>query len=102
MSKTKRTADAIEIIENRLKNDPELASMVEEERRKLGMAEKIRAARNSAGLTQKEVARLTGCAQSSIARLESGDYDRLSLNVLLKVTSALNCRMFFDLMPVGK
>ncbi|MDP8240285.1 MAG: helix-turn-helix transcriptional regulator [Candidatus Hatepunaea meridiana] len=78
MSKTKRTADAIEIIEHRLKDDPELALMVEEERRKLGMAEKIRTARNKAGLTQKEVARRTGCAQSSIARLESCEYERLS------------------------
>ncbi len=101
MPTIKRTTDAIKIIEHSLLEDPELAAMVEEERKKLKLAEKIRDARQKAGLTQVQVARRIGSTQSAIARLECGAYERLSLSTLLKVSLALNCRMHFELEPVG-
>ncbi len=87
--KAKFTTDAIEIIRHHLAQDPELAAMVEEERERLAIADRLRSAREKAGLTQEELGRRIGTTQSAIARMESGRYERLTLNTLLKVRSAL-------------
>ena len=96
----KITNDAVEILKNRIKQDPELANYVEEERKRLMLAEKIRQARHESGLSQKEVARRIGTTQSAVARLESGNYERLSLSTLIKVTHALNRRLSLEILPV--
>jgi len=44
------------------------------------------------GFTQQELAKRVGTKQSAIARLESGTYNP-SLNLLKKVTRALNARL---------
>ena len=98
--KTKTTNDAVEILQRRLDQDPELASYVEEERRRLNLADKIRKARMEAGLSQAEVAKRIGTTQSAVARLENGNYERLSLSTLLKVTRALNRRMSLEIEPI--
>ena len=98
--KTKTTNDAIEILQRRIDQDLELASYVEEERRRLNLAEKIRKARMEAGLSQADVARRIGTTQSAIARLESGNYERLSLSTLLKVTRALKYRIKLEIEPI--
>jgi len=83
------TVSASELRREQLEADPELAAMVEEERRKLEIGFKIQRMRQAAGLTQTQLARMVGTAQSAIARIESGEYERLSLTTLLKVTHAL-------------
>ena len=98
--KSKTTNDAIEILQRRIDQDLELASYVEEERRRLNLAEKIRKARMEAGLSQADVARRIGTTQSAIARLESGNYERLSLSTLLKVTRALKYRIKLEIEPI--
>ncbi len=87
--KTETTSDVGEMIRRRIAQDPELAAMVEEERENLAIAEKLRAARAKAGLTQAELGRRIGTTQSAIARMESGNYERVTLNTLRKVRSAL-------------
>jgi len=89
----KTTTDVIEILKRRLSQDRTLARLVEEERRRLKLAERIHEARQAARLSQKELAERIGSTQSAIARLESGEYERLSISTLLKVTLALNCRL---------
>ena len=54
--KTKITNDAIEILKHRIDQDHELASYVEEERRRLNLADKIKKARMEAGLSQSDAA----------------------------------------------
>ena len=90
----------MEILKDRIAKDEELAFYVEEERKRLMLAEKIRQARRESGLSQKEVAKRIGTTQSAIARLESGSYERLSLNTLIKVTRALNRRLSLEILPV--
>ena len=96
----KITYDAVKILKDRISQDPELAYFVEEERKRLMLAEKIRQARHESGLSQKEVARRIGTTQSAVARLESGNYERLSLSTLIKVTHALNRRLSLEILPV--
>lgn len=50
-------------------------------------------ARNKAGLTQKDLAKLVGTTQSVIARLEDADYDGHSLRMLNRIAAALNKRI---------
>jgi len=93
------TTDAVEILKDRVAQDPELAFYVEEERKRLMLADKIRQARQESGLSQKDVAKRIGTTQSAVARLESGNYERLSLSTLIKVTRALNCRINLEILP---
>ena len=95
----KITYDAVKILKDRISQDPELAYFVEEERKRLMLAEKIRQARHESGLSQKEVAQRIGTTQSAVARLESGNYERLSLSTLIKVTRALNRRLSLEILP---
>ncbi len=98
MTKTrKKTTDAIIILKHRLSQDRTLATLVEEERKQLKIAEKIHEARQAAGLSQEDLAKMIGSTQSAIARLESGEYERLSISTLLKVSLALNCRLKVEL-----
>lgn len=50
-------------------------------------------ARNKAGLTQKDLAKLVGTTQSVIARLEDADYEGHSLSMLSRIAAALNKRV---------
>ena len=97
---TKPTTDAIEILERIESKDPELATLVEVELRKFRIAEKIRQAREKAGLSQKELAKRINTTQSVVSRLESSGYERFSLNTLIKIATALNCNIRLDLEPI--
>lgn len=97
---TKPTTDAIEILERIESKDPELAALVEVELRKIRIAEKIRQAREKAGLSQRELAKRINTTQSVVSRWESSDYERFSLNTLIKIAAALNCNIRLDLEPV--
>ena len=84
-----KTVDALEILRKEVEADPELAVMVEEERKKLQLGMTLLELREKAGLTQTQLARRIKSSQPAVARMESGDYERLSLTTLLKVSSAL-------------
>lgn len=53
---------------------------------------RLRALRESAGLTQAAVGARLGTTQSAIARLEAGGGERLTLRMLARVAAALGCR----------
>ena len=97
--KATRTSDAVEILKHHVAQNPELAALVEEERRRLKIADKIHEARLRAGLSQKELAKRIGATQSSIARLETGEYERLTESTLLKASLVLNCHLNLELEP---
>ncbi len=98
--KIKETTDAVEILQRHISQDPELVTLVEEERQRLNLADKVRSARQASGLSQQELAQMIGSTQSTIAGLESGDYERLSISTLLKVSLSLNCHLRFELEAV--
>lgn len=60
----------------------------EEERQRIGQA--VAALRTSKGLTQRDLAELTGLTHGHIGRIETGRYS-LTLDTLAKVAAALGC-----------
>lgn len=62
------------------------------------IAEQVAQQRKARGLSQKELAELTGTTQSAIARLESGGRPP-RIDTLLRITEALDCELIVDLRP---
>ena len=57
------------------------------------LAQSLISARLKKGWTQAELARRAGMQQPNIARLEGGNYDRVSLPTLKKVARALGAKI---------
>jgi transcriptional regulator with XRE-family HTH domain len=62
------------------------------------IAENVSARRKGLGLSQKELAELTGTTQSAIARLESGGRPP-RIDTLLGIAEALDCDLTVELRP---
>jgi transcriptional regulator with XRE-family HTH domain len=62
------------------------------------IAEQVVEQRKARGLSQKELAELTGTTQSAIARLESGGRPP-RIDTLLNIAEALDCELIVDLRP---
>ncbi len=95
----KKTSDAVEILDNMMRDDPELQEMAAEARVNAEVAQLIYDARTGAGLTQKQLADLVQTTQPVIARLEDADYDGHSLTMLQRIAAALNQRLQINLIP---
>jgi transcriptional regulator with XRE-family HTH domain len=65
------------------------------------IAERVADQRKSRGLSQKELAELTGTTQSAIARLESGGRPP-RIDTLLRIAEALDCELIVELRPRTK
>lgn len=57
--------------------------------KEFSIAREVLDLRKKRNLTQKELATLIGTSQPAIARLESGNYENISLSFLKKVAAAL-------------
>lgn len=97
-----KTADALKIIDQMVGPDKELRDLMDAESVNVHVARMIYDARNKAGLTQKELAKLVGTTQSVIARLEDADYEGHSLNMLNRIAAALNKRIDIRFLPQRK
>ncbi|MEX2645368.1 MAG: helix-turn-helix transcriptional regulator [Gaiellaceae bacterium] len=62
------------------------------------IAEEVADRRQSLGLTQKELAHLTGTTQSAIARLERGGRPP-RIDTLMRIAEALDCDLIVRLEP---
>jgi transcriptional regulator with XRE-family HTH domain len=62
------------------------------------IADQVAEQRRARGLSQKELAELTGTTQSAIARLESGGRPP-RIDTLLGIAEALDCDLTVDLRP---
>jgi transcriptional regulator with XRE-family HTH domain len=62
------------------------------------IAEQVSDQRKALGLSQKELAELTGTTQSAIARLESGGRPP-RIDTLLGIAEALDCDLTVELKP---
>lgn len=65
------------------------------------IAEQVTEQRRARGLSQKELAELTGTTQSAIARLESGGRPP-RIDTLLRIAEALDCELIVELRPRTK
>jgi transcriptional regulator with XRE-family HTH domain len=64
----------------------------------LGVARQVTEQRQARGLSQRELAELTGTTQSAIARLESGTRPP-KIDTLLRVANALDCELDVTFRP---
>ena len=62
------------------------------------IADQVATRRRALGLSQLELARLTGTTQSAIARLESGQRPP-RIDTLLRIASALDAELAVELRP---
>src|SRR3712207_2512618 len=62
------------------------------------IAERVSEERRARGLSQHELASLTGTTQSAIARLESGARPP-RIDTLLRIAEALDCELVVELRP---
>ena len=62
------------------------------------LAEQVAQQRKARGLSQQELAELTGTTQSAIARLESGGRPP-RIDTLLRIAEALDCELAVELRP---
>src|SRR6266550_4625859 len=102
-TKRKKTRDAIEII-HRLyfEGKPEMMALLEEVRANDEVARKIYDLRTSAGLTQRQLAKLVGTTASVICRLEDADYEGHSLAMLQRIAAALQQRVEIRFVPLRR
>ena len=88
-SETKKTTDAVAILDRMAGGSPELRRFTEEARVNAAVAQLIYAARTKAGLSQADLAERIGTKQSVISRLEDADYEGHSLSMLHRIAAAL-------------
>ena len=62
------------------------------------IADQVVEQRKARGLSQRELAELTGTTQSAIARLESGGRPP-RIDTLLRIADALDCTLLVELQP---
>ncbi len=92
-TKHRRTNSAKRILDGITGADPEVREAIETQKLNSTVAEMILAAREKAGLTQGQLAKMVGTTQSVISRLEDADYDGHSLSMLRRIAEALNQRV---------
>ena len=66
----------------------------------LNVGEKVRGAREVAGLSQRELATRMGTSQAAVARLEAGDLNA-KLTMLQRAATAMNLTVSIELAVVG-
>ena len=103
MAKRKRsgTTDAVQILYRRYyKGRPARLKALQAARTGDTVARKLIALRLSAGLTQRQLAKLVGTSASAICRLEDAEYEGHSLAMLSRIASVLKQRVEIDFVPV--
>ena len=92
-TKRRKTSNANRILDRITGRNPALREAIETQKLNTTVAEMILAAREKAGLTQSQLAKLVGTTQSVISRLEDADYEGHSLTMLRRIAEALNHRV---------
>jgi ribosome-binding protein aMBF1 (putative translation factor) len=99
----KTTSDAVEILHRRVyEGKPARMKNLEEARANEEIARKIHELRETAALTQTQLAKLIGTTASVICRLEDADYEGHSLAMLRRIAGALNLRVEIRFIPVRR
>ncbi len=89
MSGKKTTSDVLKIIDMQMADNRGLRELVERGTVNARVAQVIYDAREEAGLSQRELAKLVGTSHSTIVRLEAADYIGHSLTMLTRIAAAL-------------
>jgi len=101
-SETKKTTDAVAILDRMAGESAELRRLTAEARVNAAVAQLIYAARTKAGLSQADLAERIGTKQSVISRLEDADYEGHSLSMLHRIAAALGQCIEIRFLPPAK
>ena len=82
-----------EYVEQRARKSPTYRKAYARALQQIDLALLVREMRENAGLTQTELARKVGTAQSVIARLEDAEYTGHSLTMLERIAAACGVRL---------
>lgn len=94
MGKAKMTTDGVKLLhEWFVRGNAEMERLLDEERKNAEIAARIRALRTSAGLSQRQLAKIVGTTASVICQLEDADYEGHSLSMLRRIGAALGHRV---------
>jgi ribosome-binding protein aMBF1 (putative translation factor) len=93
MAKTTRKQDALDLHLERMGIDPRRDRDLARFARDIKIAEMIHAARQAAGLTQRQLAEAIGTKQQVISQLEDADYRGHSLSMLQRIAQALDLEL---------
>lgn len=99
MSKTQRntgrrsTSDAVKILDAMIGTDPAAREAADKAFEDAIVGQLIHCARQAAGFTQAELARMVGSDQAVISRLEDADYEGHSLTMLRRIAEALGKKL---------
>ena len=85
-------------LHQRLMKDPDYRKEYQKTQPFEELALKIVRYRCEAGLTQTQLARKIGTSQSTIARIESLEYGRMTMTTLNKIVEALNLELKIELL----
>ncbi len=88
--KSKKTSDAVELMNKWYGGDAEWEQMLVDERLRVQVGQIVYDLRIEAGLSQEALAKLAGTSQSIISRVENADYEGSALEMLYRVCSALH------------
>ena len=80
-------------ISSQIKKEPGLKNDLVKAGVAIDISMQIYKLRKEKGMTQKELAEVTGVQQSNIARLENADYDGYSMRTLNKIAKALDTEL---------
>ena len=99
----KPTSDAVQILHRRCyEGKPARLKNLEETRANEEIARKIHELRETAALTQTQLAKLIGTTASVICRLEDAGYEGHSLAMLRRIAGALNQRVEIRFIPIRR
>jgi DNA-binding XRE family transcriptional regulator len=102
MATTKKMKSAaIQFVYDRsIKGDPTREDSFENEVLNAQIARDLYDLRTSAGLTQRQLAKLVGTTASVICRLEDADYEGHSLLMLQRIAAALHKKVEIRIVPL--
>ena len=95
----RKTSDAVEILMNIIRDDPEAQQMVREAEWQCMAAQMVYDTRTQAGLSQKELAERAGVEADVIAQIEDADYEEPIMPILQRIAENLHCRLELHLVP---
>lgn len=99
--KTKKTTDAVAILD-KLFGTPQSDAYMLEERERVLVGTQIYEMRTKAGMTQAALAKEVGTTASAICRLEDADYEGHSLPMLRKIAAVFAMQVELRFVPVTK
>jgi ribosome-binding protein aMBF1 (putative translation factor) len=99
-SKKKKTSSAVEIMHKRyIKGNKRRLKNIEQEGKRIEIAQQIYTLRKQKGLSQKEFAEKVNMKQSVISRLENADYRGYKVDTLERIAQAMNQELHFHFVP---